>query len=88
MDLVHDLVLSPFKEVTEKGKTAVENAGETQPMLKASQQLQREGERAIKKIEPLCRKQMEEYGPNFVDALKENGEILVPVDGNVHPIAQ
>jgi len=73
MDLIHDLVLSPFKEVVEKGKAAVENATETQPMLKASQQLQREGERAVKKIEPLCRKQMEEYGSNFVDALKENG---------------
>jgi hypothetical protein len=75
MDLVHDLVLTPFMEIMEKGKTAVENAGESQPMLKASQQLLREGQRAVKKIEPLCKKQMEVYGANFVDALKGNGEI-------------
>jgi len=74
MDLVNDLVLTPFKEIVEKGKTARENAADDHPaMHKASQALVREGERALKKIEPLCKKHVEEYGSNFLDALKENG---------------
>jgi hypothetical protein len=44
-------------------------------MLKAAQSLVKEGERALKRIEPLCRKHLDEYGSNFLDALKENGEL-------------
>jgi hypothetical protein len=73
MDDVAELVLTPFREIVEKGKTAVENAGDAQPMLRTSQTLVKEGERALKKIEPLCKKHLEEYGVNFIDALKENG---------------
>ncbi|PKS09106.1 hypothetical protein jhhlp_003720 [Lomentospora prolificans] len=76
MDLVNDLVLTPFREIVEKGKIALENAGDDHPaMHKASQALVKEGERALKKIEPLCKKHMDEYGSNFMDALKENDEI-------------
>lgn len=74
MDDIADLVVTPFRDIVEKGQTAVENAGDTQPMLKAAQSLVKEGERALKRIEPLCRKQLEEYGSNFLDALKENGK--------------
>ncbi|KAK3944901.1 hypothetical protein QBC46DRAFT_437685 [Diplogelasinospora grovesii] len=76
-DDVHDLVLGPFRDVVAKGKTAVENAKEAgaQPMQKAAQSLVSNGERALKKIEPLCKRQLDEYGPNFVDALKENDDI-------------
>lgn len=74
MDILDDLVLGPFRDIREKGRTAVENAGDSQPMLKSSQQLVREGERALKKIEPLCKKHLDIYGPNFMDALKDNGK--------------
>ena len=75
MDLVDDLVLTPFKEIVDKAGTAVENAGdENVDMLKASQSLLKEGQRALKRIEPLCKKQFEEYGTNFTDTLKENGK--------------
>ena len=75
MDDIQDLVVTPFRDIVEKGKTAVETAGDDKPMLKAAQSLVKEGERALKRIEPLCRKHLEEYGSNFLDALKENGEI-------------
>ena len=75
MDLVDDLVLTPFKEIVDKATTAVENAGDESPeMLKSSQTLLKEGQRALKRIEPLCQKHFEEYGSNFTDALKENGK--------------
>lgn len=74
MDDIADLVLTPFRDIVEKGRTAVQNAGDTQPMLKASQALLKEGERALKRIEPLCKKHFDDYGPNFVAALRDNGE--------------
>lgn len=75
MDLVDDLVLTPFKDIVEKAHTAVENAGDANPeMLKTAQALLKEGQRALKRIEPLCKKQFEEYGTAFPDALKENGK--------------
>jgi hypothetical protein len=76
MDDIADLVLTPFRDIVEKGRTAVQNAGDTQPMLKASQALLKEGERALKRIEPLCKKHFDDYGPNFVAALRDNGEFL------------
>ncbi|RGP78572.1 hypothetical protein FLONG3_3297 [Fusarium longipes] len=75
MDDVVDLVIGPFRDIVDKGREAIENAGDNKTMLKASQSLIKEGERALKKIEPLCRKHLDEYGSNFLDALKENDEI-------------
>ncbi|RFU77847.1 hypothetical protein TARUN_4380 [Trichoderma arundinaceum] len=75
MDDVTDLVITPFRDIVEKGRTAIQNAGETQPMLKASQALLKEGERALKRIEPLCKKHFDDYGPNFIAALRDNDEI-------------
>ncbi|KAI1779613.1 hypothetical protein F4818DRAFT_399953 [Hypoxylon cercidicola] len=79
-DEVERLAIAPFREIVEKGNAAIGNAPdadeETSPlMLKAAQNLVREGERAMKRIEPLCVKNYEEYGVNFVDAIKENDEI-------------
>lgn len=74
MDSVDDLVLTPFKEIVEKAATAVGNAGDYAEMLRASQALLKEGQRALKRIEPMCRKHFEEYGSAFTDALKENGK--------------
>jgi hypothetical protein len=75
MDDVVDLVIGPFRDIVDKGREAIENAGDDKTMLKASQSLTKEGERALKKIEPLCRKHLDEYGSNFLDALKENGKL-------------
>jgi hypothetical protein len=75
---VERLVLEPFRSIVEKGKTAIENVESEgdqapEPMLKAAQSLVKEGERALKKIEPVSTAHFEEYGSNFVDAIKENG---------------
>ncbi|KAL6923701.1 hypothetical protein FSST1_000975 [Fusarium sambucinum] len=77
MDDVVDLVIGPFRDIVDKGREAIENAGDDKTMLKASQSLTKEGDRALKKIEPLCRKHLDEYGSNFLDALKENGKFQV-----------
>ncbi len=78
---VERLVLAQFREIVEKGKTAIENvesAGDQAPapMLKAAQNLVKEGEKALKKIEPVSTANYEEYGGSFVNAIKENGAIL------------
>ncbi|KAI0203780.1 hypothetical protein F4808DRAFT_476175 [Astrocystis sublimbata] len=77
---VERLVLSQFREIVEKGKVALDNvdsAGENapEPMRKAAQNLIKEGERALKKIEPVSTATHEEYGSNFINAVKENDEI-------------
>lgn len=86
-DEVERLAIAPFREIVEKGNAAIENVPnadeETSPlMLKAAQNLVREGERALKRIEPLCTKNFEEYGVNFVDAIKENGKIYLSKNYN------
>ena len=60
MEDVTHFVLNPFQEIVDKGKEALGNAGDSQPMSKAAQSLVKEGERAIKKIEPLflCRRSL------------------------------
>ncbi|KAI0817320.1 hypothetical protein GGR55DRAFT_684997 [Xylaria sp. FL0064] len=77
---VERLVFAQFREIVEKGKTAIENvesAGDQAPtpMLKAAQNLVKEGEKALKKIEPISTANYEEYGISFVNAIKENDEI-------------
>lgn len=72
------LVLSPFRETVEKARTALRNAeaaedDATRSMQRAAKGLLGKGERALKKIEPLCERLLDEYGVNFVDAVKENG---------------
>lgn len=85
-DDVHILVLAPFLDIVEKGKIAMRNSKDAEPplsedMCKTAQKLVQEGERAVKRIEPLCKKHLEEYGANFVNALKENGtEITASID--------
>lgn len=79
---VERLVLTQFREVVEKGKTAIENvesAGDQAPelMLKAAQNLVKEGEKALKKIEPVSTANHEEYGSSFINAIKENGATLL-----------
>lgn len=78
-DEVERLVVAAFKEIVEKANVAIQNAkgadeDVSAPMLKAAQNLSKEGERALKRIEPLCRKNYDDYGHNFVDAVKEHGK--------------
>lgn len=78
-NVVEQLVLAPFREIAEKAKAAVENAenaGDQVPplMRKAAEGLAKEGDRALTRIEPLCTRNYEQYGSNFVDAIKEHGE--------------
>lgn len=69
-----DLVITPFRDIVAQGRSAVENAGDDKSMVKAAQSLIEEGERALNKIDPLCRRYLDEYGFKFVEALKENGK--------------
>ena len=73
------LVTAPFREIVEKSNVALQNAqdGEDETaaaMVKAAQNLLKEGDRALKRIEPLCTKNYSEYGVNFIDAVKEHGK--------------
>lgn len=74
---VDPLVLAPFHEIVSKGQEALANAGNSQPMREAAQSLVKEGERALRKIEPHVHKSVADYGVNFHTALKENGELRV-----------
>lgn len=75
------LLLGPFKEVVERGKEALanaEDAGEenaelSRLMLKAAQGVVKEGERALKRLQPLWDGQIEKYGDAFRDGLGQNG---------------
>lgn len=72
-DDVQNLVLAPFRDAVAKGTTAAQNAEENAAMQKAAQGLVSNGERALKKVEPICKRRLDESGAHFVDALKENG---------------
>jgi hypothetical protein len=74
MEEVDDLIVGPFKEIADKARQAIDNAGDDNPeMVKAAKSLLKEGERGLKRIEPLCKKYLEDYGSSFTTALKENG---------------
>ncbi len=74
---VQRLVLVPFQELVQKGKESLENAkvAGLAVMQASAEKLIKEGERALKKLEPLCKKQLDEYGANFAAALKEHGTV-------------
>ncbi|XWW95129.1 hypothetical protein V2A60_003080 [Cordyceps javanica] len=77
-DEVNVLTLKPFRDVVQEANTALENAGENEVMRKAAKKLLREGEKAVKLIEPQCIKRHAEYGDSFLNALRENEEIKEP----------
>ncbi|KAJ9148906.1 Sh3 domain-containing protein [Pleurostoma richardsiae] len=76
-EAVGDLILTPFRDIVTQANVAISNAkdGGDEQMLKAAQSLIKEGERALKRIEPLCRKHFDESGSHFVNAVKDNEEI-------------
>lgn len=73
--VVDDLVLAPFRDIVAHGEAAINSAEDSGnvEMLRAAQNLVKEGARALKKIEPVCRKGYDQYGSNFVDELMDNG---------------
>ncbi|KAG6027990.1 hypothetical protein E4U41_000799 [Claviceps citrina] len=75
MDTVDELAVKPFREVVEKGKLAMGNAGDSPDMWKEAHRLVKVGERGLNRIESSCRKLYNEYGNSFILALKENEEI-------------
>lgn len=76
MEEINDLVLTPFREIVSYGTIGVRNAGVVgdERMLKAAQELVKEGERALEKLEELCQKRVGQFGARFVNALKSNGK--------------
>ncbi|PHH50590.1 hypothetical protein CFIMG_007377RA00001 [Ceratocystis fimbriata CBS 114723] len=76
MDQIADLILTPFRDIVEKGRIAVDVAGSGHPeMAKAAQSLIKEGGRALKRIEPQCQRHADEFGTSFIDAVKASDEI-------------
>lgn len=75
------LLLGPFRDVIARAKEAVANAKDADQddpelcelMLKASQLLLKEGERALKRIQPLWDGQVEKYGDAFANTLSQDG---------------
>jgi hypothetical protein len=80
-----DLLLQPFKELIGRGNEAIKNAkeaGDAEPdiskqMLKLANNVVKEGERALQKLEPLWASQVAKYGNSFREAISDNG-ILTP----------
>ncbi|KAK1764258.1 hypothetical protein QBC33DRAFT_497839 [Phialemonium atrogriseum] len=80
---VEVLILEPFREVVERGKEAAANAEAAQDddpelskeMAKAAQAVMKGGERALKRLQPLWDSQVEKYGDDFKETMRENDEI-------------
>lgn len=75
-----ELILSPFQEVVDRGNEAVANAKGASDedaelsrlMAKAGVAVVREGERALKRLQPLWDGQVEKYGDAFKESLSQN----------------
>lgn len=80
-EAIGDLVLAPFRDIAAQGRIASGKADEAghDGMRTAAQRLMKEGERALRRIEPLCRKKYDDFGATFVAALKDDGIIMSPM---------
>ncbi|KAM0323665.1 hypothetical protein ACHAQA_008600 [Verticillium albo-atrum] len=80
---VEELIITPFKEVVERGRDAAANAQtveEDDPevskqMTKAAQAVVKEGERALKRLQPLWDAHVDKYGEAFREAIRDSDEI-------------
>ncbi|RYP46602.1 hypothetical protein DL768_007224 [Monosporascus sp. mg162] len=73
-----ELILQPFHEVVERGREAVANAeagghepGVAKLMLKSARALEREGERALQRLQPLWDGRAAQYGNSFTEAMTD-----------------
>lgn len=73
---IRDLIVAPFRDLVAQGRIAGANADNANKddMRTMAQSLVKEGERALKRLEPLCQKKCEEFGAVFVNAVKDDGE--------------
>jgi hypothetical protein len=73
-----EILLQPLREVVERGKEAVANGeGSTnlhRKLASAGQALQKEGERALKKVQQPWNAHIAKYGAVFTDGVMENGK--------------
>lgn len=93
---VEELIINPFKEVVERGCEALANAEDAQhddpelskQMHKSAQAIVREGERALKRIQPLWDSHVDRYGDDFKESMRDNGlSPPPPPPSHVHPLA-
>ncbi|KAI1075552.1 hypothetical protein F5B20DRAFT_559361 [Whalleya microplaca] len=81
---VEELVLEPFREVMERGNEAVANAeairdvdpDASKQMLRSARSLAREGERALQKVPPIWKSQVDKLGGAFIEAIRQNDQIV------------
>jgi hypothetical protein len=81
---IEELIIGPFRELVDRGKEALENAGtgddddaeKARQMTKAAKGVIREGERALKRLQPLWDSQVEKYGETFKATMSKNGRLL------------
>lgn len=73
---IRDLILAPFRDLVAQGRIACGNAdvANNDDMRTMAQSLVREGERALKRLEPLCQKKYSDFGAVFMNALKDDGK--------------
>ncbi|GJC84744.1 hypothetical protein ColLi_07582 [Colletotrichum liriopes] len=80
---IEELIILPFREVVERGKEATTNAEEAQnedpeqakQMMKFATMITKEGERALKRLQPLWDNQVEKHGDMFKEIIADNDEI-------------
>ncbi|KZL85968.1 sh3 domain-containing protein [Colletotrichum incanum] len=80
---VEELIILPFHEVVERGKEAITNAEEAQnedpelakQMMKFATIITKEGERALKRLQPLWDNQVEKHGDMFKEIIADNDDI-------------
>jgi hypothetical protein len=77
-----EIIIQPFREVVERGRDAVSNVeagGEDldpellDRMAKAGRAVLREGERALKRLQPIWDSQVEKYGDAFTSSILQQG---------------
>jgi hypothetical protein len=82
---IEELIIAPFREVVDRGKEAAANADaavqdgddddeSAKRMAKAAKGVVREGERALRRLQPLWDDQVEKHGDTFKAAMGKNGE--------------
>ncbi|KAG6018600.1 hypothetical protein E4U41_003744, partial [Claviceps citrina] len=74
------LVLAPFRDIVAKAQNAASNAAAAaaapEPrMHKAAESLGREGQRALNRLDPLCRKIARQHGADCAAAVERNEDI-------------
>ncbi|KAI0440645.1 hypothetical protein F4803DRAFT_464286 [Xylaria telfairii] len=75
---LYRLLLSPYREITEKAKVAIENAtseSDSAPshMIKIAKQLLRSGDRLLAELDSVADRYFSQYGSALIDAIKKNG---------------